>query len=496
MKKFLLLLLLIITAAIPAVPYYIGTTVEQNFRAEHTEAATEAARSGVTIELVDYQRQLFNATATTRITLPRPDDRDEITLEFQHRIDHTPQPASQVIASVETTLLLSDEVTATLEPLLKGKAPFDIQTRIFLDGHQEGTLYSPAVSGQLAGDENISVEWMGLQGSVRQSASRDKVTLSMTMPKLNFSTPATTPHALNTITDGEMLPTNAAGDNSAMHSAPRTINFSDISYVAEMHKGASGMWQGTAKMLVSSIAASGTDKSGSELDLSIDGIDLQGEQSEANGLVAAGGVLKFSRININSFELSDANYDLSMENLEARALMDLQGELQKMAQAKTKPVDPLQPLRAHLPALFNAHPVFKINDMSVNSPMGRFALKLDVRITGQWSDTILENPALLATLFKADINASVPRAIVTSTLQDNVRNAIIAQAAANEMELSDEELESAVEQSVNQQLEGLLGLGYIQANEKQLESHLQYNAGQLTINGMDASPLIGALMMQ
>jgi uncharacterized protein YdgA (DUF945 family) len=473
-KKFLLLLLLLSAAAVPAVPYYIGTTVEQNFRAEHAEAALEAARSGVTIELVDYQRQLFNATATTRITLPDPESKEDITLEFTHRIDHTPHPASQVIASVETTLLLSDEVTATLEPLLQGKAPFDVQTRIFLDGHQEGTLHSPAVSGPLAGDENTRVEWMGLQGSVWQSAGRDKVTLSMTMPKLSF---------------------NAAGDNSAMPGVPRTINFSDMSYVTEMHKGASGMWQGSAKILIGSIAASGTDEGGSELDLSIDGLDLQGEQSETNGLVAAGGVFKSRHINVNGFELTDARYDLNVENLEAGALMALQEEMQKVAQTKTEPADPLQPLRAHLPALFNAQPVFKINDMSVNSPMGRFALKLDARITGQWSDAILENPALLATLFKADIDASVPRAIVTSTLQDNVRNAIIAQAAANEMELSDEELENAVEQTVSHQLEGLITQGYIKANEEQLESQLQYNAGQLTINGMDASPLIGALML-
>jgi hypothetical protein len=84
--------------------------------------------------------------------------------------------------------------------------------------------------------------------------------------------------------------------------------------------------------------------------------------------------------------------------------------------------------------------------------MGRFALKMEASVTGEWNEMLLENPALLATQLKANLDASVPRNVVVSALQQKMRNAILAQAAASEMEMSEEELENAVNRSVEQQL--------------------------------------------
>jgi uncharacterized protein YdgA (DUF945 family) len=151
-------------------------------------------------------------------------------------------------------------------------------------------------------------------------------------------------------------------------------------------------------------------------------------------------------------------------------------------------------MREHLPALFNAHPVLKINDLSVDSPMGRFALKMETSLNGEWNEMLLENPALLATRLKANLDASVPRNIVVSALQGKVRNAILAQAAASETEITPEELEATTNQAVEQQLSGLIAQGFIKENAAQLDSRIEFNAGNLSINGMDASPLMGMIM--
>lgn len=152
--------------------------------------------------------------------------------------------------------------------------------------------------------------------------------------------------------------------------------------------------------------------------------------------------------------------------------------------------NPFASMREHLPALINAHPIIKINELSVMSQEGRFALTMEARLNGEWNDMLLENPLLLTSQLEANLTASVPRSTVVTTLQEKVRQAILTQAAASE----GEDLKSAVEQGVSQQLSALLDQGYIKENGGQLESRVAYNAGQLTINGMDASPLMGAMM--
>jgi uncharacterized protein YdgA (DUF945 family) len=473
MKKLLLLIILVIAAAIPAVPYYIGTTVEASFHAEHEEMAKEAALSGFNIELIDYQRELFTATATSRISIIVPDKKETLSFDIHHRIDHTPQPAAQVIATVDSELVLSDEITETLAPLFKGEAPLSVNTRIFLDGHQDATLNSPAASGEFTGKESVMVEWKGMQGTVWQNATRDKVTFNMTLPGMVVSPAKTEP-------------------------SEDSISISNLQYDGDLYKGESGFWHGKANATIAGINVNVTAKATEALAMQIKTIELKGEQSESNGLVQASGVMTSKSISVNGFEVTNATYDVAIENLDAKAMKAWQQTAQQMMKNNdtiSDPIaDPLAALSEHLPALFNAHPTIRINDLSVDSPMGRFAFKLNTSIIGEWNDMLMENPAMLATMVKADLNANVPRSVVITALQDQVRAAIITQAAINEVEMTPEEIHNAVEQSVNQQLTGLIAQGFIKENETQLESRVEYEAGKLLVNGLDASPLIGAMM--
>lgn len=469
MKKLLLIIIVLIAAAAPAVPYYIGTTVEASFHAEHEEMAKELALSGFNIELVDYQRELFNATATSRVTIIVPEVKEAISFDFNHRIDHTPQPTAQVIATVESELVLSDEIAETLQPLFKGVAPLTANTRIFFDGHQDGTFFSPAASGEFTDKETVAVEWKGMQGTVWQNATRDRATFNMTLPGMVVSPVKTEP-----------------SDESA--------SISNIQYAGDLYKGESGFWHGKATGSIDGIDVNFTPEMAEPFAMQIKTIEVKGEQNENNGLVNASGVMTSKSIKVNDFEVTNATYDVAIENLDAKAMQAWQQTAQQMMQSNDPTADPMAGLSEHLPALFNAHPTIRINDLSVDSPMGRFAFKLNTSITGEWNDMLLENPAMLAGMVKADLDANVPRSVVVGALQQQVRNSIVTQAAINEVEMTEEEIDNAVEQSVNQQLTGLIAQGFIKENATQLESRVEYEAGKLLVNGMDASPLVGAMM--
>ncbi len=469
MKKLLLIIIVLIAVAAPAVPYYIGTTVEASFRTEHQEMAKEAALSGFNIELVDYQRELLNATATSRISIIVPDNKETPSFDMHHRIDHTPQPTKQIIATVDSELVLSGEVAETLAPLFRGEAPLTVNTRIFFDGHQDGTIHSPAASGEFTDKETVTVEWKGMQGTVWQNASRDKATFNMTLPGMVVSPVKAEP-----------------SDESA--------SISNIQYEGDLYKGESGFWHGKATASIDGIDVNFAPDMAEAFAMQIKTIEIKGEQSENNGLVNASGVMTSKSINVNGFEVTNAIYNLAIENLDAKAMQAWQQTAQQMMQNNDPTADPLAAMSEHLPALFNAHPTIRINDLSVDSPMGRFAFKLNASLSGEWNDMLLDNPAMLATMVKADLDANVPRNIVVTTLRNQIRLSVINQAAANEVEMTQEELDNAIEQTVNQQLTGLIAQGLIKENGTQFESHVDYEAGKLLINGMDASAMVGGLM--
>lgn len=486
MKKIILITVVVIVAALPVIPYTIGTTVEENIRLEHEEGAREAALSGFDIKLVDYQRGLFDASATTRISFTLPQEREPVDIELRHHISHIPQLTSRVIATVETRLVLKDEVAIALSPLFGAVTPLTSHTHIFLDGHQEATLSSPPANGRLHGKESAAVAWQGLEGTAWQSPERDAIRFTLHAPGIVINPLRNGPRAANdaasdTVTDTPATPAEA-------------ISLSDLHYQGELHKGASGIWQGKAQGDIAAFTVDLLDQqSGAPIALHIDTINLHGEQDESHGLINASGAMRAKRITFNDTELSDAHYDIAIENLDAAALRAWQTTAQQMM--KQQPAaNPFAPMREHLPALLNAHPIIKINELSVMSKEGRFALTMEAHLNGEWNEMLLENPLLFTSQLEANLSASVPRSTVVTTLQEKVRQAILTQAAASEGEISDEDLESAVEQGVNQQLSALLDQGYIKENGGQLESRVEYNAGQLTINGMDASPLMGAMM--
>ncbi len=491
MEKIILTVIVAVAAAVPAASYFIGTTVEKGIRIEHREAAAEAALSGVDIQLVDYDRHLFNATATTRITIA-PSGGEKLSLDMIHQIDHTPHIASRVIATVDTELVLIEEVREGLEPLFKGEAPLSINTRIFLDGHQEASINSPAASGQLDGRETVAVEWMGMQGSARQAAGRDELSFDFTMPGLVIKPTGGARQSPNG--SGETDITALADTLGTPEPLLHLMSLGPVQYDAELYKGKSGMWHGKAEGSIGPIDINATRFSGDAVAVHIDRVSVSGEQHESDGLIHASGAIKTDLIRVNGFEITNATYDAEVENLDAEALRAWQLIASNMVKSDSTSADPFAPMSAHLPALVNAQPVIKINDVSVDTPMGRFALKLDSRITGEWNDGIKENPAMLASMVEADLYASVPRAIVMSALQAEARKAILAQNAVDEMEISREEMERTVEQSVNTQVNGLIKQGLLRENAAQLESHVQFDAGKLTVNGKEASSLLGALL--
>jgi uncharacterized protein YdgA (DUF945 family) len=192
--------------------------------------------------------------------------------------------------------------------------------------------------------------------------------------------------------------------------------------------------------------------------------------------------------------LSNAVYDFALENIDADAVVAWQKTAAKMMRGGVAPDKAFEPMAENIPALFNAHPVLKINDISVDSPMGRFALKVNSSITGEWDDMLLQSPVMIVPMLKLDLEANLPRLVVVSMLKQQIHATVLQQAALSEAEMTAEELEAAVNQGVEQQLGGMIAQGFIKESGAQLQTHVEFAQGKLMVNGVDASAMLGGMM--
>lgn len=481
MKKIILLSILVISVAAAAIPYFIGTTVEDTFRLELEEAAKDSARSGIDVELIDYQRNYLDATATTRFSIVLPDNEDinkqqTISFDMLHTISHIPQIDEQVIATADTELVFKDEIKAELDQLLKGQSPLVITTRIFFDGHQDGSIHSPSFKGQVGDNKEIAIDWQGMDGQLWQSPERNNFTFNIHLPGVTMS-PAKTPAST---TDG---------------AKEGTISLRELNYSGKMQRGSQDLWLGSIDGSINSIAVDVIEE-GNPFSILINAIGFKGDQNENNGLISGGAAITANSINVNGFLLSNAVYDIAVENIDTNALVAWTETATKITQGKADPNQPFEPLTKYIPALFNAHPVMRIKDLSVDSPMGRFAFMLNTSVTGKWDDMMLKNPALIVPMLKIDLDANLPKPIVVLGLKQQIRNALIQQATLNDTEINAEQIEAMVNQAVEQQLGAMISQGYIKENDSQLQSSIAFDAGKLTINGVDATPFIDRMMQQ
>lgn len=449
MKKISLAVILLIAAALLATPYFIGAAVKKIVYDEHRQLAENAILAGVDVELIDYQRQWLHAEATTRVSFPIVPE-EEVFFDLSHRINHLPSLDTRAIATIETEPVLSSELKEELAPLFGGESPLRISTSVFLDGRQEVAMYSPAASGELNGQEGVAVQWQGLRGSF-EPAPDDRVIFDVNMPEILIE---------------------PAGSRSP-DSDLEALNIAEVSYDGYLKKAESGFWLGETRLVVADIDLKARDETGEAITMHAGDIEMQMDSAESDGLIRGVNIFKADLININGFEMTDTVYASSYENLDAGAFRAWQVTLTEMMKDEDAAEQHLASLVEHLPALVNAGPAITINDFSAKTPKGRFAINMDSRITGEWDDMLLYNPAMIITMLQAELNVSVPRAFMVAVLQD---------------------FTSTGQQTVNQQLSELIDHGYIREAGAQLEAGVKYGAGQLTINGMDASPLLGVMI--
>ncbi|MCL2161187.1 MAG: YdgA family protein [Betaproteobacteria bacterium] len=165
--------------------YWTGSRVEQQFRESMDLMARYGATHNFKVNVVDYQRGVFWATAHTDVvfqtaSLDDPSIMESVTVPIIHSIRHGPLPALTAAARIRSEAQLTDEAVAFFfnetfdsDPF-EGKVPLAFDTVIGWAGGRHSRVVSPGFEMPAEKDQ-AKVSWSGLNGEISVNSNGIKV---------------------------------------------------------------------------------------------------------------------------------------------------------------------------------------------------------------------------------------------------------------------------------------------------------------------------------
>lgn len=520
MKKLLLVIIVLIGAAVPAVPYVIGMQVEEMIRSEHAAVNKQFSQSAtpVSLEIVEYQRGWLESTGKSRLVAQVDGNSDDMNVEINFTIKHMPDLGNKTLASIDSAMTLSNLPNDEIGNLLRDKALINASTLLMFDGSSSTSLFGTDIEFPVnEADSQGRVNWKGLKGkidytSTDQTMAFDIQLLGMsgqeqkqrtTYPEMSLGETmgesageGELPEASEPMTEGEeMVP---AAPEPVVETVNTTFELSPITYKGKMSKGAHDMWFGNAELDLNQFKLESQVNNLITNLFSIEGIKMTGSQEEAGEVMHV-----LMSVNAQSARFVDGEtkmnygpmqFDLQMRNLHMASMKQLE-ELTNSAMAPdANPMEAQMQVMALLPQLLGAKPEFHVSKLEADTPEGQFSAKASITTTGEWNDMMAQNPMMMAGLFKANLEAHLPRPFLEKTLAEQAETALVRQEMMSETPSSAEDIKARALNISQQQIGEMITAGYLTDESERLGLNLEYTQEGILMNGKDATPLMGIVM--
>jgi uncharacterized protein YdgA (DUF945 family) len=333
------------------------------------------------------------------------------------------------------------------------------------DGTEVSTLSSPSYSGPIKDDESTQLVWQGLDGKVSSDAEARNVTFSLHVPTFSYQ------------------------DNEGK------VEISKLNYNADLERGEHNIWYGNANGSLEKMALNTISENSGPTSILINKIALTSHQKENGPLLDISGKFTVDSADFNGFKVENGIYDVAYNNLDAASLGKLNDSFKQMM--REQPENPnmmFASMMPHVKGLLSQKPELKINQMSLDTPLGKIHSKVHLALLEKLEDQVMQDPTQLMKMMKVDIEASLPKPIVMGIISSNARNAVVHAAKVQEKKLTPEEMAKQVNTLTQQQLQGMLAQKLMVEDGANYATAIHYVPEKLVINEQDATPMISGLL--
>jgi uncharacterized protein YdgA (DUF945 family) len=354
-----------------------------------------------------------------------------------------PQLRTAALAVIDSELQLPPALRQQVSSVLHGQPLLAVHTTLGFSGGSTATLQSPAFEYRTP--DGASVTWRGVSGTVRATRGMAAWSGTVAAPGLTLAGPQ------------------------------GSLELLGFDFSAHMQRALDAFSVGQSAFRVATIALHPTTGG---TPFSVEGMALQGDTALDGDYLDEHATLSADRVNAAQFSLSNVDYALRLDHLDAASFAALINALRSAQQAPLDNDARHDAARANV-ELFRRYgfemalhePVLEIERIGFVTPEGQFRLSAKLALPGLRREQLQGPGAVLALLQHLDARADL-----------RVDAALLAKfvEASSKREL------------ISAQLQQLERQGYLRRDGGSLSTSLIFRAGALTINGQPFRPLAAA----
>lgn len=395
MKKFLTIvvaLVLVMGAALAALPYWFGMQAETAYEA----MLAEMTRGGdLTVTSNNFQRGWLESTVDTSFSVSGA----PATVTVLHRIQHGPLPLDDdfqfmpVLARVKSQMSLALSGSTVKLPPVSGK------TTIYLAGNSRTDLEMPTAKTATA--DGASIEWRGLSGGFDTSADYKQSKGELRAPLLQIT-----------------------GKDGNLSLTKLTLSF-------DQQKSPSGFDTGTAGLGVDKFALdAATGKT------AIDGLRFTTTSQEAGGNLSSSLAISFREAQSGDSKQGPGQLNLQVRKLDVATLVKFRGQMRDLQKQKIPPEQANMMMMGKtlelLGELAKKAPELEITKLSFKTADGEVTGKARFVLDGSQLD-VSGNPMLMLRALSGEGELSLPDSLVRMLATPDVKRDIEALKASGKL---------------------------------------------------------------
>jgi uncharacterized protein YdgA (DUF945 family) len=411
--------------------WYSGHKVESVYQ-QYIQQFNQETLSPVSIKLTSFERGFLSSKANWEIAyaIDPCQPNDKITLAGYDNI-HQGFIPSLGWASIDSHIILPDDIQAKAKEIFGDKEPLQIYSRINWLGNLSTSIKSPAVEWA---NKTAKINWQGLDGDIKFSGDQ-KVSFDIKAPKL-------------------LVIDNASDD--------KQFSIEKIRYQGEQHSEQTFLPVGEVSFEVQSI-----DLKNAGQQWAVKQLTFKNKNQIKDQLLSATGDYNIGHIELNKKNIGDFKSQIAVDNLDADAVQKTYKSFTQL-QKQCNP-SPSQMIEAFKPMLIKGLS-FKVNHLDLKLFDGHATSKAAISIPAL-NDTELKNPEQVLQKINANALVQVSNSLLTGVLQEanQLKGEPISPAEAT--------------QHVQMLLEGYVKLGWLSKTATGYQAAFDLKSGVPSLNG-------------
>lgn len=439
---------ILLAATILGLPWVLGSEAQ----ALHQNALSRLQERGVRVLDSHYRRGWFTSDASVQIELPRSPGQARgavaVPLRISSQIAHGPwtyrSPRLRPTAALIESHL--DFFAPGFEP-----SRLRLTTRVELDGSGLTLIRVPAVSHQRA---VIDLETAEGVGELKFTADFASTEGWFELPSVSLSTP-----------EGVR------------------IDLHDLRVSGAASRWIAGLSEGEGTLTLGRAALSVPDES-----LLAVGLSASGKATPDGGLMNVELVYRLDDLTVNGAAFGPSQLSFALRRLPGEALASVQQATRELTAGSIDEslaaVAMAAILTEHLPRLLADDPEFAVEGVEIGTPEGVIRGHLSIASKGLTAAD-MERPGSWLDRLAGEGELSLPRALLLPLLEDWQQQQVLGQLQQQGLDSPNlpEGMDEEIALAAREQLDALIGQGWLAEKEDALSAALRLEDALLTVNG-------------